>query len=603
MQFPRQIGSCSAVCSLGALSCLCRVLGYLASVHCCVRAVCSAACAASWPSRFLFPGVLARGVVLRVGCPGLLGYCSPLCGRGKFCCVCGLLAHLAPALRCACALCCVACAVSKVTWLLFSAVPACCVVLRVRCPGPLGSCSPVCPLGVLLSVCGVLGSWLLFFGVPARCVLLPMQRPGQIDSCSPVCPLSALCCVSGVLGHLASFHRCARSVHCVACAVSWATWLLFSGVPARCVLLRVQCPGLCRSCSPMCRLIVLCCACVVLGHLAPGHRCARSVCCVPCAVSWAPWLLFSGVPARCVLLPVQRPWQLDSCSPVCPLGALCCVCGVASHLAPVHRCVRAVCCAACASSWPTWLFFSGVLALCVVLRLRWPGPLGCQSPVCSRGVLCCACGVVGFLACVNRHARSVRCVALAVSWVALLLFTAVPARCVVLHVHCPGSPVFCSPLCLLRALYCVCGVKGDLAPAHRCARALCCAAWAVSWATWLLFTAVRARCVALHVRCPGSLGSCSPVCLRNALCFVSSVTCYLASVHRCARSVRSVARAVSSTTWLLFSGVPARCVVLRVQCPGQLGSCSPVCSLGELCCVCGVLSHLAFVHRCVRAVC
>ena len=33
--------------------------------------------------------------------------------------------------------------------------------------------------------------------------------------------------VCGVLGHLAPFHRCARSVRCFACAVSWATWLLF----------------------------------------------------------------------------------------------------------------------------------------------------------------------------------------------------------------------------------------------------------------------------------------------------------------------------------------------------------------------------------------
>ena len=35
-----------------------------------------------------------------------------------------------------------------------------------------------------------------------------------------------------------------------------------------------------------------------------------------------------------------------------------------------------------------------------------------------------------------------------------------------------------------------------------------------------------------------------------------------------------------------------------VQCPGLLGSCSPVCPRGLLCCVCGVLGHLALVHRC-----
>ena len=60
------------------------------------------------------------------------------------------------------------------------------------------------------------------------------------------------------------------------------------------------------------------------------------------------------------------------------------------------------------------------------------------------------------------------------------------------------------------------------------------------------------------VQCPGLLGSCSPVCARFA--------------------------------------------VLRLRCPGPLGSCSPVCSLGVLCCVCGVLGHLAPVHRCARCV-
>ena len=39
-----------------------------------------------------------------------------------------------------------------------------------------------------------------------------------------------------------------------------------------------------------------------------------------------------------------------------------------------------------------------------------------------------------------------------------------------------------------------------------------------------------------------------------------------------------------------------------VQCPGPLGSRSPVCPRGLLCCVCGVLGHLAPVHRCARCV-
>ena len=81
------------------------------------------------------------------------------------------------------------------------------------------------------------------------------------------------------------------------CAVSWATWLLCTGVPARCVVLRVRCPGPPGSCSPVCPLGVLFCVCGVLGLLAPVHRCARSVCCVGCAVSWACWLLFSVCPS------------------------------------------------------------------------------------------------------------------------------------------------------------------------------------------------------------------------------------------------------------------------------------------------------------------
>ena len=36
-----------------------------------------------------------------------------------------------------------------------------------------------------------------------------------------------------------------------------------------------------------------------------------------------------------------------------------------------------------------------------------------------------------------------------------------------------------------------------------------------------------------------------------------------------------------------------------VRCPGPLGSCSPVCLLGALRCVCGALGHLAPVHRCI----
>ena len=262
--------------------------------------------------------------MLRVRCQEPLGSCSPVCPLGVLCCACGVLKHLAPVHRCARSLRCVACAVSWATWLLFTGVPKGCVVLRVRCPGPRGSCSVLCPLGVL-------------------------------------------CCVCGVLGHLAHVHPCTRSVLCFACAVSWATWLLFTGPPARCVVLRVRCLGPLGSCSLVCPLSVLFCVCGVLGHLAPVHRCARSVSCFACAVSGATWHLFTGAPARCVALRMRCPGPLDSCSPVRPLGGLCCACGVLGPLAPVHRCACLVGCVACMVSWAAWLLFTGVLARCAVL--------------------------------------------------------------------------------------------------------------------------------------------------------------------------------------------------------------------------------------------
>ena len=51
------------------------------------------------------------------------------------------------------------------------------------------------------------------------------------------------------------------------------------------------------------------------------------------------------------------------------------------------------------------------------------------------------------------------------------------------------------------------------------------------------------------------------------------------------------------------TGAHARCVMLCVRYPGPLGPCSPVCTLGMLCCVCGVLGHLPPVHRCAHSVC
>ena len=195
---------------------------------------------AAWPGsdQWQWGTAPAAGPVGRLGRPsasdpwGVSSFLSlgrPTCAR-----VCGVLGHLAPVHRGVSLVSCVACAVSLATWLLFPGTPAWCVALLVRCPRPLGSCSPLCQLG-------------------------------------------ALCCVRGVLGHLAPVHRCARPVLCLACALSLATWFLVTGVPARCVVLRVRCRGPLGSCSPVCLPDVLCCLCGVLGHLAPVHVCARSV--------------------------------------------------------------------------------------------------------------------------------------------------------------------------------------------------------------------------------------------------------------------------------------------------------------------------------------
>ena len=203
----------------------------------------------------------------------------------------------------------------------------------------------------------------------------------------PSCP-SATLRVCSVLGHLAAVHRCARVVCCVASVVSFTTWFLFTRVPARCVVLCVRCPGPLGPRSPVCLPGVLFCVCGVPGHLAPVHRCARSVRCFACAVSWATWLLFTSVPAPWVVLCVRCPGPLGSCSSVRPLGVLCGVCGVLAHLAPVHRCARSVCCLACAVSCATWLLFTGAPAWFIVLTVRCPAPLGSCSPVRPRGLLC-----------------------------------------------------------------------------------------------------------------------------------------------------------------------------------------------------------------------
>ena len=221
----------------------------------------------------------------------------------------------------------------------------------------------------------------------------------------------------------------------------------------------------------------------------------------------------------------------------------------------------------CLVSLAVWRLVSGVPARCVVPLVWCPWPLGSRSPVCPLHVLC------------------VRC-----PWPLCSRLSVCPLG--VLCVRCPwplGSPLpVCplGPLCsvcgvlghLARVnrsaclLWCAFGVLGHLAPVHRCVRLRCCVASAVSLACWLLFTTVHAWCVVLPVRCPWPLGSRSPVCALGVLFCVCSVLGDVAAVHRCACLVCCGACAVSLVTWLPFTGVHARCVVLRMRCSWSLGS-------------------------------
>ena len=511
----------------------------------------------------------------------------------------------------------------------------------VWCAAPLGFCSPVCTLRVWCRVYGVLGppapvhrcarpacgvactaSWasrLLFTGVHALRVMSRVRRPEPPSSCSLVCTCCVWCCVSGVLGLPAPVHRCARSVRGVACTVSCASRLLFTGVHALRVVSRVRRPGPPGSCSPVRTLCVWRCVydvlglsapvhrtlcvwrCVygVLGLPAPVHRCARPVCGVACTVSWAPRLLFTGAHALCVVSCVRCPGPPGSCSPVCTPCVWCRVYGVLGLPAPVHRCARPVCGVACTASWASRLLFTGVHVLCVVLRVRCPGPPGSCSPVCTLCAWCCVYGVLGLPAPVHRCVRSACGVACTVSWAPRLLFTGVHALCVVLRVRRPGPPGSCSPVCTPCVWCCVYGVLGSPAPVHRCARPACGVVCTASWASRLLFTGAHALRVVSRVRHPGPPGSCSPVCTPCVWCCVYGVLGSRAPVHRCARPACGVVRTVSWASRLLFTGVYALCVVLRVRRPGPPGSCSPVCTL----CVYGVLGLPAPVHRCARSAC
>ena len=380
-----------------------------------------------------------------------------------------------------------------------------------------------------------------------------------LGSYSPVCTLRVWCRVYGVLGLPTPVHRCARPACGVAWTASWASRLLFTGVHALRVVSRVRRSGPPGPCSPVRQLCVWRCVYGVLGLPAPVHRRARSACGFACTASWASRLLFTGAHALRVALRVRRPGPPGSCSPVCTPCVWCRVYGVLGLPAPVHRCARLACGVACTASWASRLLFTGVHALCVVSRVRRPGPPGPCSPVRTLCVWRCVYGVLGLPAPVHRRARSACGVACTASWASRLLFTGVHALRVVSRVRRPGPPGSCSPVRTLCVWRCVYGVLGLPAPVHRCARSVCGVACTASWASWLLFTGVHALCVVSRVRRPGPHGSCSPVCTPCVWCCVYSALGSLAPVHRCARPACGVVRTVSWASRLLFTGVYALC--------------------------------------------
>ena len=624
---------------LGA-GCSCGVPRRLAPVHRCARSVCGVVCTVSWASRLLFTGVHALRVVSRVRRPGPPSSCSPVCTPCVWCRVYGVLGLPAPVHRCARSACGVACTASWASRLLFTGAHALRVALRVRRPGPPGSCSPVCTPCVWRRVYGVLGlpapvhrcarsacgvactaSWasrLLFTGVHALRVVSCVRCPGPPGSCSPVCTPCVWCCVYGVLGLPAPVHRCARPVCGVACTASWASRPLFTGAHALRVALRVRRPGPPGSCSPACTLCVWCCVYGVLGLPAPVHRCARPACGVACTASWASRLLFTGAHALRVALRVQRPGPPGSRSPVCTPCVWCRVYCVLGLPAPVHRCARLACGVACTASSASRLLFTGVHVLCAVSRVRCPGRPGSCSPVCTLCVWRCVYGVLGLPAPVHRCARSVCGVACTASWASRLLFAGAHALRVVLRVRRPGPPGSCLPVCTLFVWCRVYGVLGLPAPVHRCARPVCGVACTVPWAPWLLFTGAHALRVVLCVPCPGPPGSCSPVCtlcvgvwwrvgvlgggvgvsLRVVLGVVPLGVWFAFTGHSPLRVARARWSGSPSGWWRRVLTRPSG-VVLRVRRPGPPGSCSPVCTL----CVYGVLGLPAPVHRCARPAC
>ena len=113
-------------------------------------------------------------------------------------------------------------------------------------------------------------------------------------------------------------------------------------------------------------------ASMIPGHVCHGPRCSLTGL-GPVALEYRSchWPGGSAGSPQCV-----PPWGCGLLCRVPPLlCCVACVCASLTPLAAVHRCARSMCCAVCAIS----------------------GTAGCRSPMCSLGVLCCVCGVWGYL--------------------------------------------------------------------------------------------------------------------------------------------------------------------------------------------------------------
>ena len=310
----------------------------------------------------------------------------------------------------------------------------------------------------------------------------------------------ALCCVCGVLGHLAPVHRCARAVCCVACAVSWATRLLFTGVPARCVVSRVRCPGPPGSCSPVCPLGVFCCVYGVLGLLActpPSLAgvfgrvwlCVRSACTPPflarvCGVGVCAWARVLGGPRQALLAEV---------------------------FGFVFVCVRAP--LVTRHSWPGCDMWVCVLQLGFRLRPTTPGwGVGVYVCLCARSactpqllVRLCGVGVCAWarIAAAPSHSWLGHW-AVCVFVCALRLYPATPGWGVRYGCVCLNSGFGCAPPLLAGVLGCVCVcVRAPLVPRQFW---LGCAVWCVCLSSGLScapqLLALVVGCVCPCVRAP-----------------------------------------------------------------------------------------------------